>query len=52
MRRRRNRKNGLGLIAITAGVVIMMSMILPAGFWWFMLAVLLISVGVWINRCR
>jgi len=52
MRRRRNRKNGIGLIAITAGVVILLAMIVPVGFWWFVLAVLLISVGIWYNRCR
>ncbi|MEE0205203.1 MAG: hypothetical protein UEE32_07645 [Oscillospiraceae bacterium] len=52
MRRRRNPRKGIGLIAITAGVVILLAMILPVGFWWFMLAVLLISVGIWYNRCR
>lgn len=53
MRRRSNRRNnGIGLIAILAGVVILMAMILPAGFWWFILAVLLIAVGIWYNRCR
>lgn len=53
MRRRCNRrKNGIGLIAILAGVVILMAMILPTSFWWFILAVLLISVGIWFNRCR
>ena len=52
MRRGSNRKNGVGLIAILAGVVILMAMILPVGFWWFLLAVLLIAVGIWYNRCR
>ena len=52
MRRGRNRKNGVGLIAILAGVVILMAMSLPVGFWWFLLAVLLIAVGIWYNRCR
>ena len=52
MRREHNKKNGVGLIAILAGVVILMAMILPVGFWWFLLAVLLIAVGIWYNRCR
>ena len=51
MRRRRNRKNGIGLIAIIAGVVILLAMILAVGFWWFILAVLLIAAGIWYNRC-
>lgn len=53
MRGRRGRKSrGIGLLAITAGVVILMAMVLPVGFWWFALAVLLISLGFWYNHCR
>lgn len=53
MRGRRGRRNrGIGLLAITAGVVILLAMILPVGFWWFALAILLISLGIWYNHCR
>jgi len=53
MRGRRSRKSrGIGLLAITAGVVILLAMVLPVGFWWFALAVLLISLGFWYNHCR
>lgn len=53
MRGRRGRRNrGLGMLAITAGIVILLAMVLPVGFWWFALAVLLISLGIWYNHCR
>ena len=50
MRRHGRRDGVLGWAAIAAGCVILLSMILPPGFWWFMLGVALISVGLCIKR--
>ncbi|MBQ2895930.1 MAG: hypothetical protein IJE26_04395 [Oscillospiraceae bacterium] len=49
----RKRANGAGVaawIAITAGLIVLLSMILPPGFWWFMLGVALIALGLCIRR--
>ncbi len=40
------------VIAIASGVVIILSLILPTQFWWFMFAAALICLGVWLFRCR
>ena len=40
------------VIAISSGVVIILSLILPTQFWWFMFAAALICLGVWLFRCR
>lgn len=52
MGRRGKRFNSLGCLAVLAGVVIILALILPSGFWWFALAVALICAGVWLVRCR
>jgi uncharacterized membrane protein len=31
---------------VLAGIVIILALILPAGFWWFALAVALIVIGI------
>ena len=51
MRRRKNKGNFLGWFAVLGGVVIIFALVLPAGFWWFALAIALIAFGVWIIRC-
>ena len=38
--------------AIAAGVVIILSLVLPTEFWWFVLAAALIGLGIWYIRCR
>ena len=48
---RRNNMNTLGLIAVGAGVLIILSLVLPKSFWWFVLSALLIGAGVWLLRC-
>ena len=48
---RRNNMNTLGLIAVGAGVLIILSLVLPKSFWWFALSALLIGAGVWLLRC-
>lgn len=50
--KRRPRGNFLGWFAVLAGVIIVLALVLPAGFWWFLLALVLIVVGVWLLRCR
>ena len=51
MGRRRRPGSVLGLVCILAGLVIILSMILPAGFWWFILGATLIAIGIWLLRC-
>ena len=41
----------LGIFCIVVGILIILRMILPAGFWWFILGVALIAAGVWCVRC-
>ena len=48
---RRNGMNFWGLIAIGIGVVIILSIVLPKSFWWFVLAGALIGGGIWLLRC-
>lgn len=48
---RRGRNTLLGFAAILAGVIIILSLVLPSAFWWFALAALLICFGFWYNRC-
>ncbi len=48
---RRNGMNLWGLIAIGTGVVIILSIVLPKSFWWFVLAGTLICGGIWLIRC-
>ena len=52
MRRRRSKGYGIGKLFIIVGLIILLSMILPVKFWWFMLGVSLISFGIWYNSCK
>lgn len=49
---RNGRHINLGGLFILAGIVIILSLVLPSQFWWFLLAGLLIYFGIWLNRCR
>lgn len=44
--------NILGCAAIVAGLVIILALVLPVEFWWFIFAALLIALGIWYMRCR
>jgi len=44
--RKRRRGNNIGCYVVLAGIVIILALILPAGFWWFALAVALIVIGI------
>ena len=48
---RRGGMNYLGITAIGAGVLIILSLVLPKSFWWFALAAILIGAGIWLMRC-
>ncbi len=48
---RRRRSCILGLVAILAGLIIILSLVLPSAFWWFILASVLIVFGIWYIRC-
>ncbi|MBP3484475.1 MAG: hypothetical protein J6K00_05215 [Oscillospiraceae bacterium] len=39
-------------IAIVSGIIIILALILPTQFWWFILAAGLICLGIWIRRCK
>jgi len=49
-------RNSLGRIAgallIAAGILLIFALILPAGFWWFMLGLGLIALGIYCIRRR
>ncbi len=40
-----------GCTAIGMGIVILLALFLPAGFWWFLLGAALIGLGIWYIRC-
>ena len=48
---RRGRRCLWGLVAIILGLVILLALVLPPGFWWFALAAGLIGFGLWYMRC-
>ena len=48
---RRGRRCLWGLVAVILGLVIMLSLILPPQFWWFLAAAALIGFGLWYIRC-
>ena len=48
---RRGRRVVFGLAAIGLGFVILLALILPAGFWWFLCAAALIGFGIGYLRC-
>ena len=50
MRRRGKGICVLGAVAIVAGALIILAMLLPAGFWWLALGVALIVAGIWLLR--
>lgn len=50
MRRRGRGGCVLGIIAIAAGVLIILAMLLPTGFWWLALGAALIAAGFWLLR--
>jgi len=47
---RKGHNNMWGCVAIIAGIVIFMSLVLPTEFWWFILAAILIAAGIWFIR--
>jgi len=48
---RRGHRGFWGCTAIMAGVIIILSLVLPTAFWWFAFAAALIMLGVWFMRC-
>ncbi len=48
--RRRGNGNKLGCLVVLAGVLIILALVLPPGFWWFALAIALICGGIWLLR--
>lgn len=50
MRRRGKGGCTLGLVLIAVGILIILGILLPTGFWWFVLAGILIAIGVYLLR--
>ena len=50
MRRCRRGPPAIGWIAVFAGIIVLLALILPSGFWWFALGVALIAAGIWLLR--
>lgn len=51
MRKCNNGRNA-GWIAIAAGIIIILALVLPSGFWWFAAAIALIVGGIkFLHRC-
>ena len=42
----------LGTVAVIIGVFIILAIVLPSQFWWFLLGVFLICYGVRLIRCK
>ena len=52
MRRSRCRGSLPGYVLIIIGMAIILSLVLPAGFWWFAVGAGLIALGAFLNmRC-
>ena len=51
MFRRRGICFWIGIACVVAGVFISLALVLPAGFWWFVLGGALIAAGIWLLRC-
>lgn len=50
MRRKKNPYTLAAATAIGAGVLILFSLVLPSSFWWFLLGVGLITLGICLRR--
>ena len=48
---RRGRHCFWPVAAILAGTAILLALVLPSTFWWFLLADGLIAAGIWMLRC-
>lgn len=48
---RKGRHGMWGCVAIAAGLVIILSLVLPTEFWWFIFAAALVGAGIWYIRC-
>lgn len=46
----RKHTNRLGLLLLSAGVLVILALVLPSTFWWFALGLVLIAAGVCICK--
>ena len=52
MRRGRPGFNLMSLVMVFVGILIILALVLPSGFWWFILGAGLIGLGFfWAGRC-
>lgn len=50
MRRKHCRGSVVGYAAIAVGSLILLSLVLPPGFWWFAIGAGLVGAGLWLNN--
>lgn len=50
MRRRRSVHNNFGMILVALGVLIILWLILPSGFWWLALGIGLVVIGASLSK--
>ncbi|NLW66089.1 MAG: hypothetical protein GXY26_07620 [Clostridiales bacterium] len=48
----RSRYKNIGCFIIVLGVFVLLALVLPPTFWWFILGSVLICVGIWVCKCR
>lgn len=41
----------IGKTAICVGIIIILALVLPSQFWWFVLGISLICIGIWLRKC-
>ena len=44
-------KNKIGCFVVLLGVFVLLALVLPPMFWWFVLGVVLLAAGLWLLRC-
>jgi hypothetical protein len=42
----------VGCVIVLLGVLVFMAVVLPAQFWWFVLALLLVAAGIYLIKSR
>lgn len=42
----------MGCLTVFVGIFVLLALVLPPGFWWFIFGAVLIYAGFWILKCR
>lgn len=46
----RRHSKAIGRVVVCCGIMVILSLVLPTSFWWFILGLVLICIGVTISR--